>query len=81
MIEMYIRKLYKKLQRMVKGKINIKYSSISGNLIIKVTHNGNTYVEELANIEDFISHGYSVELCARLFCQSYKADLLKKYFN
>ena len=81
MMELYIRKLYKELQRKVKGKISIKFSSTSGNLIIRIKHNGIEYVEEVANIETSISNGYSIHLCALLCCQSYKEFLLNKFFN
>ena len=81
MIELYIRKLYKELQRKVKGKISIKFSSTSGNLIIRIKHNGIEYVEEIADIETAISNGYSIHLCAILCCQSYKQFLLTKFFN
>ena len=81
MIELYIRKLYKELQRKVKGKISIKFSSTSGNLIIRIKHNDIEYVEEIADIETAISNGYSIHLCAILCCQSYKQFLLTKFFN
>lgn len=81
MIELYIRKLYKELQRKVKGKISIKFSSTSGNLIIRIKSNNIEYVEEIADIETAISNGYSIHLCAILCCQSYKQFLLTKFFN
>ena len=81
MIELYIRKLYKELQRKVKGKIIIKFSSTSGNLIIRIKNNNIEYVEEIADIETAISNGYSIHLCAILCCQSYKQFLLTKFFN
>ena len=81
MIELYIRKLYKELQRKVKGKITIKFSSTSGNLIIRIKNNNIEYVEEIADIETAISNGYSIHLCAILCCQSYKQFLLTKFFN
>lgn len=81
MMELYIRKLYKELQRKVKGKISIKFSSTSGNLIIRIKHNNIEYVEEIADIETAISNGYSIHLCAILCCQSYKQFLLTKFFN
>lgn len=81
MMELYIRKLYKELQRKVKGKISIKFSSTSGNLIIRIKNNNIEYAEEIADIETAISNGYSIHLCSMLCCQSYKEFLLSKFFN
>ena len=81
MIELYIRKLYKELQKKVKGKLFIKFSTTSGSLVIRIKTNGLEYVEEVAEIENAISNGYSVHLCTMLCCQDYKEFLVNKFFK
>lgn len=81
MIELYVRKLYKELQTKVKGKIIIKYSSAMGSLVIRIKYRSVEYVKEVENIEEAISTGYSVHLCAMLCCTEYKDFLVNKFFK